>query len=92
METNNYYTIMIDKEGLLYPVSGDSFQAYDFRYDETRIFKDKEGNKLYFYDFEDEVYVNGENKAIIWLNENIKQEKIDPSYRRPQFKQEDYFL
>lgn len=47
------------------------FDEYD--YDQDRFFYDKDGYLLQFDD---------EEKAITWLNENIKAELIDPEYVR----------
>lgn len=88
MATDVYYKIMKTDEDLLTVVCLQWFDEYD--YDQEDFFTSDDGDQLQFWDFEGETYVNGREKAIKWLNENVKLEKIDPRCRKVKFNREDY--
>lgn len=73
MENNQvYYRIYFDsREQKVTIVSMQSLDEND--YIEDFFFNDERGNKLKF---------DVKELAILWLNENILEYKIDPQYRR----------
>jgi hypothetical protein len=67
-------------------ITHDNYAAYlgveDYEdYDENRFFKDKNGDRMKF---------DTKEEAQIWLNENVKYEKIYPSDRIVSYNQEDF--
>ncbi|WP_431785894.1 hypothetical protein [Paenibacillus lactis] len=66
-----YYRPLISYEGYATLACMQWFDEYD--YDESRFFKDSDGDLLRF---------ESKEEGIRWLNENIKSDMIDLEYRK----------
>lgn len=64
-------------------VVGDNDFYISDGYDETKFFMDESDNIIEFYT---------EDKAIEWLNKNVKPDRIDPDYIKIKWNREDWLL
>lgn len=74
-----YYRIILNSDDFVTVREMVPDDEYDM--DQHLIFEDEDGDKLRF---------DREEDAILWLNENVRADKIDPKYVRPNLK--DYLI